>query len=115
LWERKLLGEDQAPWRFLNRRRKPQRVRPKEFIRRDERDEISVKMGERHPRDEHFVRGLYGSARRIGELLAMKVGDIDLTTRPGMPRGIFTFDHNKGRRRRVTLPIPPDFHRELKE
>lgn len=115
LAETKRLGEDTAPWRTLILRDRARPVRPKAFIREDEAHELAEKAAQWHERDKAFILAMRGTARRKSELCAMTIGDIDREPRPGMSRGVFTFDNTKGRKVRRTLPILPEFDAFLDE
>lgn len=109
LREEGLLGADQAPERRLILISKPKAARPKKFVHREEIHHYAGLAREWHPRDEAWVYFQHYMGRRFSELSRMRVRDLDLTPRPGFPRGFFVYDDTKGRKYNVKGQIEPEF------
>jgi integrase len=114
LREQGALGADQAPERYLKRRRRPQPTRVKQFIQVEDVEALAQAARDWHPRDEYIIRCLSGMARRAGELCSMDVGDVDLNPRGNAEWGIFRFTNIKTGRRRY-LPIQESLQPHLAE
>lgn len=116
LAEEDRLGKDKAPWRKLVTIKKPKSARKKGFIRKSGTLEALVEAArDWHERDAYFIQASYYFARRGGEMIVMKVGDIDFTPRPKAKHGIFGFEDIKNRGEREYLPIPEPFAEPLKD
>lgn len=109
LREEGLLGSDQVPERKLVMQSKPKAARVKAFVHRHEIHHYAGLAREWHPRNEAWVYFQHYMGRRYKELASMRVGDLDLTPRPGFPFGCFTYDDTKGRKFNVKGQIEPEF------
>src|SRR5216117_1194489 len=107
-WLHYLVEEGQAKpgvSRLLIPREKPKPVRKKQFIRETAMLQLAEAGLDWHARDKYYILLTYRLARRFSEISAMRIRDVDLTPRPHMAYGCFTFDNLKGRKDRVTLPL----------
>lgn len=110
------LGDDKDPGRKMIPTKNPKNRRRKAFVRKGGKLEALVEAArDWHERDAAYIEVFYWSGRRAGEVAAFKVGDFDLTPRPKMPFGGYSFCNIKTNSNRKTLAIPEPMVAPLEE
>jgi integrase len=82
-------------------------TRAKSFVREQDLPKVVAVAREWHERDGAFCEALWASWRRSGELVALRVRDVDLLPYPDSPHGRLTWSNFKAHRPGQVMDMPP--------